>query len=212
MHRAPILRKIYRYIAQANVPLPDRLQSYNIFESQHLPQLLTENMLRLIDPQISRGLLREEFGLEKSASTLNRLLRLDWRFVLADNDLRKVGTMTRLAGVKVHYPMLVDSVVEIANKIPSHLKIFHHTLRYFYKNAFKNFLPDKILSKSKHGFGMPFGVWMLTHSRLHAMAYAQQFLYRPQVSAPAQHMGSEAVSQRMRSNFCIKVSRFCVTF
>ena len=67
--------------------------------------------------------------------------------------------------------MLADPVVAMANQIPSQLKIARHTLRYFYKEAFKEILPASIISKTKHGFGLPFGVWMLNHPQLHALAY-----------------------------------------
>ena len=31
-------------------------------------------------------------------------------------------------------------------------------LRWFYKRAMQDFLPDEIITKNKHGFGLPFGV------------------------------------------------------
>ena len=38
------------------------------------------------------------------------------------------------------------------------------------KEALRGFLPDEILTKSKHGFGMPFGDWMLAQPELAARA------------------------------------------
>src|SRR5204862_296252 len=43
-------------------------------------------------------------------------------------------------------------------------------LRYFFKEALRGFLPDAIINKSKHGFGLPFGPWMSTHAGLRAIA------------------------------------------
>jgi asparagine synthase (glutamine-hydrolysing) len=43
-------------------------------------------------------------------------------------------------------------------------------LRYFFKNALRGFLPEEILRKEKHGFGLPFGAWVLTQPGLRAMA------------------------------------------
>ena len=31
-------------------------------------------------------------------------------------------------------------------------------------------MPDAIINKSKHGFGLPFGVWMQRHAPLHDLA------------------------------------------
>ena len=33
-----------------------------------------------------------------------------------------------------------------------------------------DFLPREIIDKSKHGFGLPFGLWMQTHPELRALA------------------------------------------
>ena len=35
---------------------------------------------------------------------------------------------------------------------------------FFYKEALKDFLPQETLRKEKHGFGLPFGEWALSHS------------------------------------------------
>ena len=56
-------------------------------------------------------ILRTIYRLPQQASQLNRMLYLDWRITLADNDLRKVSHMCALAGVDVAYPMLDDALV-----------------------------------------------------------------------------------------------------
>ena len=38
------------------------------------------------------------------------------------------------------------------------------------KHASRGFLPQKILRKKKHGFGMPFGLWMRDHDPLKEFA------------------------------------------
>jgi asparagine synthase (glutamine-hydrolysing) len=44
-------------------------------------------------------------------------------------------------------------------------------LRKFYKQAMIGFLPDQILNKSKHGFGLPFGIWLKDYQPLKELAY-----------------------------------------
>ena len=106
-----------------------------------------------------------------SENPVDRMLYLDWKFTLADNDLVKVKKMCELAGVKVHFPLLDRSVVDFSCRVPAAIKLPGHRLRNFYKKACKGFLPDATLSKSKHGFGLPFGIWMRTHHPLQEMAY-----------------------------------------
>jgi asparagine synthase (glutamine-hydrolysing) len=43
-------------------------------------------------------------------------------------------------------------------------------LRWFFKKALRGFLPDAIIKKKKHGFGLPFGVWAVRHPALHDLA------------------------------------------
>ena len=46
------------------------------------------------------------------------------------------------------------------------------TLRWFFKEALRGFLPDEILAKQKHGFGLPFGPWLMRGGALLDMAAA----------------------------------------
>jgi asparagine synthase (glutamine-hydrolysing) len=45
-------------------------------------------------------------------------------------------------------------------------------LRSYYKRALRGFLPEQVLTKTKHGFGLPFGVWMKTDPELQAFFYS----------------------------------------
>ena len=94
------------------------------------------------------------------------MMHLDLKFTLADNDLRKVGTMTEAAGIEVHYPLLDDRMVAFANSLPVDYKVRGQKLRWFFKEALTDLLPEKIINKSKHGFGLPFGVWSMQYAPL----------------------------------------------
>ena len=97
---------------------------------------------------------------------IDRLLYFDWKYVLGDNDLRKVGEMCALGGIEVSYPMLDDALVDFSLRVPNAMKIRGQELRHFYKRAMQGFLPDGIINKPKHGFGLPFGVWLKTSQPL----------------------------------------------
>jgi len=93
-------------------------------------------------------------------------MHIDLKFTLADNDLRKVGTMTEAAGVEVRFPLLDDRMVTFANHLPVDYKVRGSRLRWFFKEALRDLLPEKIINKEKHGFGLPFGVWSASHGPL----------------------------------------------
>jgi len=165
------LRKISSYIEQARVPLPKRLESYNFFERVDLKATLSDEFYHHVNKDAPESLMRSAYEGVDDASTLNRMLYLDWKQTLADNDIRKVNKMCQLAGINVAYPMLDQDVVAFSTQIPSPLKLKKHQLRYFYKAAMKDFLPSEIINKKKHGFGLPFGVWLLTSPKLKELAY-----------------------------------------
>ncbi len=166
----PPLRKAQSYVRQARIPLPDRLESYNFLRTQPLEDIFSADFLTRIDTEAPLALLREPYARTRSSSYINRMLHLDWKQTLADNDLRKVCRMTELAGVEVRYPLLDERIVAFAAALPPNYKVRGTTLRWFFQQALRDFLPAEIISKSKHGFGLPFGLWMQSHAPLRELA------------------------------------------
>jgi asparagine synthase (glutamine-hydrolysing) len=164
-------RKIARYVEQAKTPLPDRLHDYNFLHRVKLAEVFAPDFLDTVDGDAPLDNQRECYARLPGASALNRMLYLDWKITLHDNDLVKVNRMCELAGIPVVYPMLDDAVVELSCRVPSRLKLRHGKLRWFYKRAFEGVLPEAILKKSKHGFGLPFGLWLKDHPPLRELAY-----------------------------------------
>lgn len=167
----PLIPKARSYVAQANTPLPDRLQSYNFLHRHAAADIFQDDFLAEIDDGLPLNLLRSIYHRPDHATDLNRMLYLDWQITLADNDLRKVSHMCAFAGVGVAYPMLNDELVEFSCEVPSAWKIKNRDLRYFYKQALSGWLPKETITKTKQGFGLPFGVWMQTYKPLREMAY-----------------------------------------
>lgn len=160
------LRKFRSYVDQARTRLPERFEYWNLMHRADISVMLDPRFQAGVDRHAPLRLMAEVFAQPRALSLLNRMLFYDWHFTLADNDLRKVGTMCALAGVKVSYPMLDPRVIDLSLRIPSRLKMEGNELRSFYRKAMRNFLPPEILNKKKHGFGLPFGVWLKTDERL----------------------------------------------
>ena len=155
-----VIRKAKGYVAKANTPLPDRLEAWNFLLQLGMAEVLDPGFLAAVSPEGPLQHMRAVYGSAPARSELNRLLYYDWRFTLADNDLRKVEAMCDLAGVAVSYPMLHPDVVEMSTRVPPQMKMPGTKLRDFYKRAMQGFLPDEIIHKKKHGFGLPFGLWL----------------------------------------------------
>ncbi|MBW8328726.1 MAG: asparagine synthase [Thiobacillus sp.] len=153
------LTKLRSYVTQAKIGLPLRLESYNFLHRTPLDQIFAADFINAVDPSSADAALTEVYQRTLSDHYINRMMHVDLKFTLADNDLRKVGTMTEAAGVEVSYPLLDDRMVAFANHLPVDFKVRGQKLRWFFKEALRDLLPEKIINKSKHGFGLPFGVW-----------------------------------------------------
>jgi len=163
------LHKLRSYVRQASIPLPDRLESYNFLHRSPLADIFEPDFLGAVDVTQPAALLREAYQRTASASPVNRMMHLDLKITLADNDLRKVSRMCEVAGVEVRYPLIDDAVVEFSGEVPASLKVKGLQLRHFFKQALKDFLPAETLVKAKHGFGLPFGLWLNEHRPLAVM-------------------------------------------
>lgn len=164
------LRKARSYVAQASQPMPDRYESYNLLERLGLSNVCTPDFLASVDPDAPRARIREVWADADAHSLINRMLALDFQFTLADNDLPKVTRMCELAGVDVAFPMLHDPVIDFSLALPPDHKLRGGTLRWFFKEALRDFLPPEIIAKEKHGFGLPVGIWLQEHRALHELA------------------------------------------
>jgi asparagine synthase (glutamine-hydrolysing) len=159
-------------VDQARIPMPERLESWNFMYRTDLAQMLDPQFQAAIDTRAPLRTMAALYEAAPASSLLHKMLFYDWQFTLSDNDLRKVGTMCAAAGVKVSYPMLDPAVLDLSIEVPPHQKISGHELRSFYKKAMSDFLPGEIIRKTKHGFGLPFGVWLKTHARLADLIYS----------------------------------------
>jgi asparagine synthase (glutamine-hydrolysing) len=167
----PPLRKARSYVEQALTPMPARLESYNLLHRYGPAQVLDVDFRASVDEAAPLAQLNTCYWESLGLSQINRMQALDLRYTLADNDLRKVASACELAGVEAAFPFLSDAMLAFSASLPPCDKLNGTQLRYFFKRALRDHLPRPILRKKKHGFGMPFGQWLLKDARLRALAY-----------------------------------------
>jgi asparagine synthase (glutamine-hydrolysing) len=155
-----------RYIRRSQISVPDRLFSYSLLSSVPNEELLTPDFLASVDGQHPLAPARAHFAAAPAGNDLNRWLYLDLKITITDNDLRKVSVMSQLAGVTTRYPMLEPTLAEFTGTIPPQLKVRKSQLRYLFKKAMAGILPPEIIAKQKHGFGLPYSVWVGEHALL----------------------------------------------
>jgi asparagine synthase (glutamine-hydrolysing) len=167
---APGLRQAGGYIRHSRVPMPDRMETFNLLHRLGESALLTPEFLECVETEMPLGQQRQTWSESDARSLVNRMLAFDWKYTLADSDLPKVRGATQLAGVSVSYPFLSRELTDFSLSIPPSWKLRGTRLRWFFKEALRGFLPQEILAKKKHGFGLPFGPWCIRHPGLRRLA------------------------------------------
>lgn len=151
--------------------MPDRLQAHNFYGRIDLSEAIESDALGEIDPLEPLFGMREAFQRTGSANLLQRMMHLDLKITLADNDLRKVVGACALAGTAVDFPFLDDDLMAFSAQVPPSLLIHRFKRRWFFRHAVRNFLAPETLAKHKHGFGMPFSEWPREHPELREIAH-----------------------------------------
>lgn len=92
-------------------------------------------------------------------SWLERILEVNYRTYLLDDLLVKTDRMSMAASLELRSPFLDAGVIEVANAIPATLKLLGKQTKGILKQAARRLLPDDIIFRRKHGFGVPLGEW-----------------------------------------------------
>lgn len=160
---ATALGKAQRYVRRASLPNPRRFYSYEFFFAQEGRGLLAPGFLSAVTPGVPWTVLERHFDRVTAGEELNRLLYLDMKLTIGDNDLLKVVRTADAAGLDVRFPFLDLPLVEFTTTWPGRFKVRGAEKRYLFKRAFRDLLPAETLAKPKHGFGIPTSLWLRTH-------------------------------------------------
>jgi len=133
--------------------------------------LLTPEFLSAATTEAPERVLWGHYNRVDATSELNRLLYLDMKLTIGDNDLLKVTRTAELAGIAVRFPMLDERLVELTGALPAHYKVRGLEKRYLFKRAFAPLLPREIITKPKHGFGIPVSLWLKSDKKFKELAH-----------------------------------------
>lgn len=163
-------RKVQSYVRKANQSPVERFFAYQLYFRDHAAEFLTDEFAESLDREFPLEVPRRHYANAGNIAPLNRLLYVDLKLAIADNDLFKVNRMAEANGVQVLYPYLDRHVGSVSGRIPARWKVKGWSKRYIFKKAFENFLPEEILKKKKHGFGLPTGDWLRHHKGFREVA------------------------------------------
>jgi hypothetical protein len=169
------LGRAQRYVRRAILPNPRRFFSYEFFFALEAERLFTAEFRAAIDLE---ALAQACYDRAQAASELNRLLCLDLKFAIGDNDLLKVTRTAELARVNVRFPKLDLDLVEFTGTLPVRFKLRGLQRRCLFKRALRDLLPRETLAKHKHGFGVPTSMWLRNHAQFQELVRETLFSAR----------------------------------
>ena len=90
---------------------------------------------------------------------LTNTLYVDLKVVADGGMMTKMGSMSRLAGVMTHMPLMSRSMLELAFRIPPEFKQRGSGGKLILKDAFSDIIPEELMTASKKGFEPPVSTW-----------------------------------------------------
>jgi asparagine synthase (glutamine-hydrolysing) len=97
--------------------------------------------------------------LNKHDGITNRLLAIDYKTFLVDNNLVKVDRATMSVGLEGREPMLDHRVIEFLAQLPSSLKIRDGVNKWLLKQVVHKYIPKELMERPKRPFIAPLMVW-----------------------------------------------------
>ena len=168
--RQELFVKARKYVSRSNLPNPQRYYSYNLLGAFSPAEVFESDFLASLENYSVLDIPSAYYRQAPAHNHLNRLLYLDVKITLGDNDLCKVTRMSEMAGIKARFPLLDLPVAEFSGTIPASLKVKKLENRYLFKQAFRNLLPAEVIQKTKHGFGIPVAHWLKSDPRLRELS------------------------------------------
>jgi asparagine synthase (glutamine-hydrolysing) len=91
---------------------------------------------------------------------LERILYLSMKLYLQDNNLVTVDRASMANGLEVRSPLLDRDVVDFVCRLPMEYKLNGLKTKYILKKAAEEYLPRKVVYRTKQGFGVPLARWL----------------------------------------------------
>jgi asparagine synthase (glutamine-hydrolysing) len=126
--------------------------------------LRSEELLQAIQPEFANalGAYRPSFPAVRGPRSPGgeELIDVTIRTALPGDYLRKVDVMSSAHGLEVRVPMLANRILEFAAKLPQLHKYSYRANKILLRRLAKKFLPAKVVTKRKQGFGIPLDSWL----------------------------------------------------
>jgi asparagine synthase (glutamine-hydrolysing) len=148
-----------RFVSGADLP-PERGHYWwkVIFNEVEKQNLVRPDFLK--DMRDTFEVFDVHFRKSQHAHPLNRLLYVDAKTFLLDDNLVKVDRMTMANSLEARVPLLDHELLERVACIPPHIKLRGLQTKGLLRRAVRNLLPPEIRKGKKKGFTPPLPFWI----------------------------------------------------
>ena len=105
---------------------------------------------------------------------VNRMLAIDYRTFLLDNNLTKVDRATMSVSLEGREPLLDHRIVEFAAQLPSEYKLNKGKTKIILKDIVHQYVPPAIMDRPKMGFLVPIMGWFRNELKDMIMHYLDE--------------------------------------
>lgn len=129
---------------------------------KYISQYLTESEVHHY-MQVKPEKYRTNFDLNGELTNvndpLNKLLAIDYKTFLVDNNLVKVDRATMSVSIEGREPMLDHRLVEFLAQVPQSLKVKDNVNKYILKTIVHKYIPQSLMDRPKRPFIAPLQEW-----------------------------------------------------
>ena len=190
--RGSSLKSLFRYARgfaeQVEESAPMRYQGYvSVYSNGDRNSLLSPDLASL-EREYGSESVAQRYEAAPANDPLGRMLYADMKTSLVDSLLAFTDKMSMAVSLEARVPLLDYRLVEMAARVPSRLKLRGLSgLKYIFKQALKDRLPEEVLRQKKQGFGTPISRWLrgdlrhLLNDLLSPDRIARRGYFRPDV-------------------------------
>jgi asparagine synthase (glutamine-hydrolysing) len=113
------------------------------------------------------------FDADSRSSALRRILYFDQTSWLPDNLLERGDRMTMAASIEARVPFLDHELAAFVSSLPDRYRIRHLRSKWILREAGKQLLPKRILTRPKVGFRVPINEWFRGEMRDYLLDHLQ---------------------------------------
>ncbi len=139
------------------------------FDNETKASLYTDNFKDRTKGEDSFSIILDRYAQADATDFTDRTLYADVTLYLSETLLVKMDIASMANSLETRSPLLDHEIMEFAARIPPRLKLHRGKTKIILKNAFKDVLPGRILTRKKMGFGVPLDHWF--RNELKEMAY-----------------------------------------